>query len=262
MLTGATVMSGPLRILLAEDNPVNQRVALHVLKKAGHAPLAVGNGREALAALEREAFDLVLMDVQMPEMDGFEATRAIREQEIQTGRHLPIVAMTAHAMKGDRERCLDAGMDEYVSKPIQKGDLFRAIQAVTPAGGSGTERVEAVESLAHVFDRQTALERVGDDEETLSEVIQLFLSDVPRQVDDIRTAIRERDHKRLESAAHSLKGAAGCLGGERTAAAAMRLEALSKQTDFCGATEGLTELEHELKRFINEISESVLFARA
>ena len=121
-------------ILLAEDNPVNQRVALHVLQKAGHAPLAVDNGREALAALEREAFDLVLMDVQMPQLDGFEATRAIRDQEIQTGRHLPIIAMTAHAMKGDRERCLDAGMDEYVSKPIQKGELFRAIQAVTRSG--------------------------------------------------------------------------------------------------------------------------------
>ncbi len=138
----------PLRILLAEDNPVNQRVALHVLQKAGHAPLAVDNGREALAALEREAFDLVLMDVQMPQLDGFEATRAIRDQEIQTGRHLPIIAMTAHAMKGDRERCLDAGMDEYVSKPIQKGELFRAIQAVTRSGRGERERVTAAETLA------------------------------------------------------------------------------------------------------------------
>jgi signal transduction histidine kinase/CheY-like chemotaxis protein/HPt (histidine-containing phosphotransfer) domain-containing protein len=260
--TRAADQPRPLRILLAEDNPVNQRVALHVLQKAGHAPLAVGNGKEALAALNREAFDLVLMDVQMPEMGGFEATRAIREQEIQTGRHLPIVAMTAHAMKGDRERCLDAGMDEYVSKPIQKADLFRAIQAVIPSGSGGTETVKAVATLPHAFDRQTALERVGDDEEALSEVINLFLYDVPRQMDEIRTAIREGDHQRLESAAHCLRGAAGCLGGNRTAAAALRLESLGKLANLSGATEGLNELEHELKRFINEISQPVLLARS
>jgi two-component system sensor histidine kinase/response regulator len=127
---GAT---GPrsLRILLAEDNPVNQRVASYLLQKAGHSIKPVVNGREAIVALENENFDLVLMDVQMPEMDGFEATQAIRNSEAKTGRHVPIIAMTAHAMKGDRERCLQEGMDDYVSKPIQKADLFRAIEAAT-----------------------------------------------------------------------------------------------------------------------------------
>jgi CheY-like chemotaxis protein/HPt (histidine-containing phosphotransfer) domain-containing protein len=251
-----------LRILLAEDNPVNQRVALHILQKAGHSAVAVGNGKEALAALSCEAFDLVLMDVQMPEMDGFEATRAIREEEAQTARHLPIVAMTAHAMKGDRERCLEAGMDDYVSKPVQKSELFRAIQAVATSGECATATVKSAEKPYQVFDRRTALARVGDDEEVLAEIISLFLQDVPSQMDDIRSAIREGDPKRLETAAHSLKGAASCLGGESTAAAVMRLEALGKKGDLSGSIERLAELERELKRFIDEISGLVLETQA
>ena len=125
----------PLRILLAEDNPVNQRVALYLLGTAGHTAAAVTNGVEVLRTLKTERFDLVLMDVQMPEMDGFEATRAIRLEEEETGRHIPIVAMTAHAMKGDRERCLDAGMDAYVAKPINKDELLRVLQEVVAADG-------------------------------------------------------------------------------------------------------------------------------
>jgi CheY-like chemotaxis protein len=124
----------PLRILLAEDNPVNRRVALYILQKAGHSTVAVGNGQEALDALRQDPFDLVLMDVQMPVMDGFEATLAIRAEEAGTGRHLPIIAMTAHAMKGDRERCLAVGMDDYVSKPIHSADLLRAIRSLTLNG--------------------------------------------------------------------------------------------------------------------------------
>jgi CheY-like chemotaxis protein len=122
-----------LHILLAEDNVVNQKLAARVLEKRGHTVVVVENGKEALAALERHGFDLVLMDVQMPEMDGLEATRVIREQEKETGGHVPIIAMTAYAMKGDRERCLEAGMDAYVSKPIQAGELFQAIERLIPS---------------------------------------------------------------------------------------------------------------------------------
>ncbi len=128
----------PLRLLVAEDNPVNQRLAIRLLEKQGHAVVVAGNGRQALEALAREAFDAVLMDVQMPEMGGLEATAAIRARERGTGRRVPIVAMTAHAMTGDRERCLEAGMDGYVSKPIQAKELSRALREVTevPVGAA------------------------------------------------------------------------------------------------------------------------------
>jgi CheY-like chemotaxis protein len=123
-----------LRILLAEDNLVNQKLAARLVEKRGHTAVVVSSGREALQALEKQKFDLVLMDVQMPEMDGFETTAAIREKEKATGSHLPIIAMTAYAMKGDLERCLTAGMDKYIAKPIQPRELFEAIEGLVPAG--------------------------------------------------------------------------------------------------------------------------------
>jgi CheY-like chemotaxis protein len=126
------------RVLLAEDNVVNQKVASIILQKSGHSVLAVSNGKEALAALQRESFDVVLMDIQMPEMDGFEATARIRAGEANRARHLPILALTAHAMSGDRERCLAAGMDGYVSKPLQPAELIQAIADVTASPKSDT----------------------------------------------------------------------------------------------------------------------------
>jgi CheY-like chemotaxis protein len=138
----AVVVSEPpsgLRILLAEDNLVNQKVAIRLLEKQGYTVVAASNGREAMLAMERERFDLVLMDIQMPEMSGLEATAAIRQQEQITGLHIPIIAMTAHAMKGDRERYLEAGMDNYVAKPIKPKELFKVIAEVAPA----TERTSA-----------------------------------------------------------------------------------------------------------------------
>ena len=285
-----------LRILLAEDNPVNQRVALHILQKAGHSTLAVANGKQALEAVQRETFDLVLMDVQMPEMDGLEATAAIRATETQTGRRLPIIAMTAHAMKGDRERCLDAGMDDYVAKPVQPAVLLRAIESAVldqaaldqpvldqPAletaltKESVTRRVScqlapegtvlnAKGNLAAgptvvgqpVFDHQAALDRMDGDEGVLSEVIGLFLADAPRQVDKIRQAIEQGDARSLRSAAHALKGAAGCLGGVSAAAAALQLEEMGSRADLSQAAEALADVEREIQRLSDVISKLVL----
>jgi CheY-like chemotaxis protein len=136
--TGTTLITRPslqeeqasLRILLAEDNPVNQTLAMRLLEKHGHHVVLARHGREAIERIERERFDLVLMDVQMPELDGLEATVAIRDKEKTTGGHLPIVAMTAHAMQGDKERCLAAGMDGYIAKPINVKELFRVVHAL------------------------------------------------------------------------------------------------------------------------------------
>lgn len=127
---------GRLKILLAEDNPVNQTLAVRLLEKRGHAVIVSENGRVALEALDKQTFDLILMDVQMPQMNGLQATAAIRQGEFTSGKHIPIIAMTAHAMAGDKERCLEAGMDAYISKPIRIEDLFSAIEEVLlmPAG--------------------------------------------------------------------------------------------------------------------------------
>ena len=130
----------PLRILLAEDNSVNQRLAVRLLEKQGHTVVIANTGREALAELEKQSFDAVLMDLQMPEMGGLEATANIRAQERQTGNHLPIVAMTAHAMKGDRERCLEVGMDDYISKPIRPKELYDTLKRISLGLLAGTSR--------------------------------------------------------------------------------------------------------------------------
>jgi CheY-like chemotaxis protein len=125
--------SRSVRVLLAEDNEINQKVALEFLKMRGHQVRIVNNGKEALEALGVETFEIILMDVQMPVMDGFQATATIREQERSTGRHIPIIAMTGYAMKGDRQRCLDAGMDAYISKPIRSQELFEIVESFTTA---------------------------------------------------------------------------------------------------------------------------------
>jgi two-component system, sensor histidine kinase and response regulator len=246
------------RILLAEDNPVNQRVALHVLNKAGHSTVAVNNGKEALEALARESFDLVLMDVQMPEMDGLEATRAIRAQEERTGSHVPIVAMTAHAMKGDRERCLEAGMDDYLSKPVQKAELLRVIQSATAGAHSAADPAPLVGRGEPVFDIEVALDRVDGEEEFLAEVVQLFLADAPCRMDEIRQAISQKNCKRLASAAHSLKGATGCLGGRRASSAALQLEEIAIKGDLSDAAEAFARLQQELGQLTEAISGAVL----
>ncbi len=245
----------PLHILLAEDNPVNQRLAVRILEKRGHTVVVADNGKQALATLDREPFDLILMDVQMPEMDGFEATQAIREREKTTGAHVPIVAMTAHAMKGDRERCLEAGMDSYVSKPLQAQELIHVIESLAPAPASeaepepeeatGTTPGEA-EPPEPAFDRNVLLNHVEGDRELLQEIIALFFEGTPAQLADIRGALERRDAVALARAAHTLKGTVGTVGGQKAFARALQLETLGRSGNLDGAEAVYKELEQEV----------------
>jgi signal transduction histidine kinase/CheY-like chemotaxis protein len=207
-----------LNILLAEDNPVNQRLAVRLLEKQGHRIVVAGNGIEALAALEHEAFDLALMDIQMPEMEGFETTARIRARERETGGHLPIIAMTAHALKGDRERCLAAGMDGYVAKPIRADELHRALAPFLPADGQHPPPLNEADLL----------DRVAGDQELLQELVALFCADCPRMLGDVRAALDSHDADRLQRAAHALKGAVGVFGESSAWNTALHLEELGR----------------------------------
>jgi PAS domain S-box-containing protein len=231
-----------LRVLLAEDNAVNQKLAARLLEKRGHSVVVTSDGKQALAALERETFDLVLMDVQMPRMNGFEATAAIRMMEKETSRHIPIIAMTAHAMKGDREKCLEAGMNGYVTKPVQAADLFEAIATVFPADPPSAA------PASDVWDQAKALARVGRDEDLLRELAMVFLADYPRRLADLRGAVESANAANLKLASHTIKGAVSNFAALGACAAAQRLETMGQCGSLAGAAEALAALEMELDR--------------
>jgi len=242
------VRSRNLRILLAEDNGVNQRLAIRLLEKQGHQVTAANNGREAVAALAAEHFDLVLMDVQMPEMDGFEATASIRQKERATGNHIPIIAMTAHAMKGDRERCLEAGMDDYISKPIQSEELFKLIAKLAPPQEPSAATAPAPEHQAVVFDQAAALAQVEGDQDLLVELAELFTGDCPRLLAEIKQAIARDEGNSLARAAHSLKGAASNFGAKSVVALAQHLEEMGRAEHLAEAGPVSLSLETEVER--------------
>jgi two-component system sensor histidine kinase/response regulator len=231
-----------LRVLVAEDNEVNQLVAKRIFEKLGHRVTVVGNGEEAVSALETGRFDLVAMDVQMPVMDGLDATAAIRKAEEKTGKHVPIVAMTAHAMKGDRERCLFAGMDGYVAKPIRSAELEKALaealdKRVTDAGAIGN---------GPVIDAGSLLEGVGGNRRLLQKLSRLFLADLPKLVERIKTAFDLRDSEELAKAAHALKGSIGNFGAAKAVEAASEIERLGRAGELASAQEAWVTLESEL----------------
>jgi PAS domain S-box-containing protein len=236
-----------LRVLVAEDNAVNQQVAAGMLERAGHEPVLAANGREALALLETQRFDLALMDVQMPELDGLETTAAIRERERTAGGHLPIVALTAHAMKGDAERCLRAGMDAYLAKPLQPRELAAAIEVVL---GSGTAAVAAPGADTGggrgVVDMPRLLERVGGDRRALAALVRVFRADAPKQVERLRKAIRETDAPALRAAAHAVKGAVANFAAPAATEAASLLQRKGEAGALAGAEEALERLEREI----------------
>ena len=212
-----------LHILLVEDNPVNRRLAQHVLEKEGYTVAAVDNGAAALKMLERERFDLVLMDVQMPRMDGIETTEAIRNREKSTGGYIPIVALTAHAMVGDRERCLKAGMDGYLIKPIQPATLLEAIEQLHLASG---DRSNSSHARRIVLDRETLLDRVEGDMQLLGEITQLFLQECDPLMASAREAMKTGNAGRFAYDIHTLRGMFRNLSATAAQEAAGKLEEL------------------------------------
>jgi two-component system sensor histidine kinase/response regulator len=231
------------RILVAEDNPVNQAVIMRVLQKMGHVPVLAQNGKKALALASAEKFDLVFMDVQMPEMDGLAATGAIRQHEKTSGTHLPIFAMTAHAMKGDRERCLESGMDGYITKPVRFSDIEQTLAGLAKTSAPSHKPVAKAES----WNRTEALGRIGGDEELLHDLCQIFLEESPKLLQKLRQAVAAGDSNAVMHAAHSLKGESGYLGAGGTSQAARQLEEMGRNQDLSGASDTLAVLEREVE---------------
>ncbi len=249
-----------LKILLAEDNAFNQKVAVGMLSQMGHEVTIVSNGFEAVNRYKKDDFDVILMDVQMPHMDGFEATRIIREIDGHSGRHIPIVAMTAYAMKGDRERCLEAGMDGYLSKPIRTNELAGTLDnLVVNLSERETEDAPAPppnESGAQAVDLSALIESVGGDTAILDELLEIFKDDYPKLLSQIRTAVAEGDPDGLRSAAHTLKGLVGSLGAKAAFESALRLENMGRNRDLPHSRDALEMLERELDR-VKEALDSV-----
>jgi CheY-like chemotaxis protein len=242
-----------LRILLAEDSEVNQKLARGLLETYGCRVAVANNGREALALHAQQEFDLVLMDVSMPEMDGLEATRRIRVREKNGARPVLIIAMTAHAMQGDRERCLAAGMDDYLPKPIRIQGLFEKIAAVTSAAAAAEEAAPPQEEREGV-DWNEALAAVGGDVQLLEVVVEAFLEETPKLQEALRRTLDAREYKELRRAAHTLKGNLRIFGVHRAIEYAFRLEKMGEREELDQAEETLAVLAAELDPIISELS--------
>ena len=257
--------SRQLRILVAEDNLVNQKLVMRMLEKMGHLSRLAQNGREVLRMLESETFDLVLMDVQMPEMDGLTATRKIREMATPAKSRVPIIAMTAHAIKGDRERCLEAGMDSYISKPMTSQGIAAAIAEVVPLKdqGNGPARTPLVEVSSSTWNRGAMLERIDGDESLLRELLTIFLEESPKQLTSLQLAIESRNPEEVERTAHSMKGELGYLGLANAAQTARDLEHLGHERNLQPVAGLLGSLKAEvsavskvMRRVLDENQES------
>jgi signal transduction histidine kinase/DNA-binding response OmpR family regulator len=246
-----------LSILLAEDGLVNQKVAVNLLEQRGHAVTVANNGQEALNAFKRDPFNVILMDVQMPTMDGFEATGLIRQHEKLSGTHIPIIAMTAHAMKGDRERCLEAGMDGYIPKPIRANDLYIAVEGITDHVRASLSDDAGTSDEKEGIDRDDLLKQTGGSAETLKELVELFALECPKLMKTVRAAITGDNASELQRAAHTLKGSIQFFGIKRPAAAALRLESMGREENLSEAEDAWLVLVQEIERLMPMLNDLV-----
>ena len=249
-----------LRVLVAEDHPLNQKLAQRILERRGHVVTVVADGAKAVAATLEACFDVILMDVQMPEMDGVAATRAIRLAERASGRHIPIIALTAHALKGERERLVAAGMDDYLSKPYDPRKLVLTIERVTAGMGHEADvgsqtRSEPLDGELCIFDRDKALEGALGDEAFLKEMAKMLASDLPASLDEMKKMLDTGDLPAAGQAAHRLKGAVGNLHAQATAKAAAELEAACRSVDANAAATALWRVQSETERLLRALEE-------
>ncbi len=251
-----------LNILLAEDNPVNQKLAVKILEKWGHSVVVADNGLAAIEAVEKDDFDVIFMDVQMPELDGLNATKRIRKDEASSGKHVPIVAMTAHATKRDKDICLESGMDAYVPKPIRPRELQKVLndigkrkENINSADGQDPENCEKnmTGSKGNVLDINEALERVDGDMELLGEIACIFLGNLPQVKQDIQASLGCQDADTLIRVSHLLKSSVGNFAAHTAYQLAATLESAAKQGDLKVAQETWPLLKLEL----NKLSEAL-----
>ncbi len=250
------------RILIAEDNPINQRVIVKFIEREGHFATVVEDGRQAVDAVRASDFDVVLMDLMMPEMGGLEATRAIREFERESGTHTPIIALTASVLKGDRELCITAGMDDYVAKPIRSADLFAAIERWTKSvvGTEWNQEEETMDEKSEdtkIFDERLALQRVDGDEELLHEIAALFVEDCESLSESICSAVENADAEAINHIGHRVKGSAGNLGGAVVQEIAYQLERIGSSGDLTDAAACAETLTHEMARLRDTLIEKL-----
>jgi CheY-like chemotaxis protein len=264
--------AGPrLRVLLAEDGLINQRVAVGFLQQFGHDVMVASNGKEAVRMFTEGSFDVVLMDVQMPELDGCEATRAIRDLEKNWSGHIPIIAMTAAAMKGDRERCLEAGMDGYIAKPIDPDKLSKVLKEFSPvsvrprspaaadilASDTGSWQKDGARDPAttDVFDFEAATNRIPGGIGAVKELAHVLLEECPKLMVEIHNSLSEKDATRLQRSAHTLKASAAVFEAKPVVTAAEKLERLGREGNLGDAEHGLATLEMEVARLCEAMAQ-------
>ncbi|MGH9439108.1 MAG: response regulator, partial [Terriglobia bacterium] len=244
-------LSSPVRILVAEDNAANQKLVLYLLQKQGYTVELASDGREALAALEKagpEAFSLILMDLQMPEINGFEATAIIRQMEEDSGRHVPIIALTAHAMKGDMERCLDAGMDGYISKPVRREELIETVQRFLSRSASSDKPQPKLAKAPEALSIPETLARVDGNSELLGELVEIFLETSPDLQQRMGEAVETRDWDSLGRAVHMLKSSLGNFCARPALQAVLALEEKISMNEVKGINRAYAALVKEIER--------------
>lgn len=258
LITGHTLRQDKrkLRILLAEDDLVNRQLAEHLLRKFGHHVTSASNGRKAVETLQTsglDSFDAILMDIQMPDMDGIEATAAIRELEKGKTRRLPVIAMTAHAMKGDRSRFMEAGMDAYIAKPVQARELLTVIEQTVPQPGETAQERQPQPATLEIIDWKRGLAAADGDSTLLHDLLRIFANEAPAALDKLRSAVEMKDGAAIERAAHTLKGAVSNFGAEAVVQAALNIEIMGRQRDLEHAEEAFRSVEQKIRRVLAAI---------